>query len=242
MILDAARLAFANLFATETRTVFWKVIGLTLLALVALWFALRELFVWLALPWIDALMPGTPDWAGWLTFVVGIFASLGLALALLLAPVTALIAGFFLDDVAEVVEKRDYPGEAPGTPLPLAEAITGSAKFLGVVILGNIVALFLLLVPGVNLVAFFLVNGYLLGREFFEFAAMRHRPPAEARLFRAKHRSTVFLAGLVLAAFLAVPLLNLLTPLFAAGMMVHLHKMLSARDTGFAGTAAAARS
>ncbi|WP_322882969.1 sulfate transporter family protein [Sinorhizobium medicae] len=241
MIFDAARLAFANLFATETRTVFWKVIGLTLLALVALWFALREVFVWLALPWIDALMPGTPDWAGWLTFVVGLFASLGLALALalLLAPVTALIAGFFLDDVAEVVEKRDYPAEAPGTPLPLVEAITGSAKFLGVVVLGNIVALFLLLVPGVNIVAFFLVNGYLLGREFFEFAAMRHRPPAEARLFRAKHRSTVFLAGLLLAAFLAVPLLNLLTPLFAAGMMVHLHKMLSTRDPDFAGTATA---
>ncbi|MCA1370593.1 sulfate transporter family protein [Bradyrhizobium sp. BRP14] len=239
MILDAARLAFANLFAAETRTVFWKVIGLTLLALVALWFLIRELFVWLALPWIDALMPGTPDWAGWLTFVVGIFAGLGLALALalLLAPVTALIAGFFLDDVAEVVEKRDYPGEPPGTPLPLAEAMVSSVKFLGIVILGNLVALTLLLVPGVNLVAFFLVNGYLLGREFFEFAAMRHRPPAEARLFRVKHRATVFLAGLILTAFLAIPLLNLLTPLFAAGMMVHLHKMLSARDPGFASVA-----
>ncbi|HXV32182.1 MAG TPA: sulfate transporter family protein [Sinorhizobium sp.] len=236
MILDAARLAFANLFAAETRAVFWKVIGLTLLALVALWFALRELFVWLALPWMDTLMPGTPEWAGWITFVVGIFASLGLALALalLLAPVTAMIAGFFLDDVAEVIEKRDYPQEAPGTALPLAEAIVSSAKFLGIVIFGNIVALFLLLVPGLNLIAFFLVNGYLLGREFFEFAAMRHRPPTEARLFRRKHRATVFLAGLVLAAFLAVPLLNLLTPLFAAGMMVHLHKLLSARDPGFA--------
>ncbi|WP_331372857.1 sulfate transporter family protein [Sinorhizobium chiapasense] len=235
MIMDAARLAFANLFAAETRSVFWKVLGLTLLALIALWFALREVFVWLALPWIDTLMPGTPVWAGWLTFIVGIFASLGLALALalLLAPVTALIAGFFLDDVAEVIETRDYPDGAPGKPLPLVAAMTGSAKFLGVVILGNIVALLLLLVPGVNLIAFFLVNGYLLGREFFEFAAMRYRSPSEARLFRVKHRSTVFLAGLVLAAFLAVPLLNLLTPLFAAAMMVHLHKMLSARDPGF---------
>jgi CysZ protein len=27
-----------------------------------------------------------------------------------------------------------------------------------------------------------------------------------------------------------VPLLNLLTPLFAAAMMVHLHKMLAARE------------
>lgn len=235
MILDAARLSLANLLAPETRSVFWKVLGLTILALVALWFAVRELFVWLALPWIDTLMPGTPAWAGWLTFVLGIFASLGLALALalLLAPVTALIAGFFLDDVAEVIEKRDYPNEPPGRPLPLGEAIAGSAKFLGVVILGNLVALVLLLVPGVNLVAFFLVNGYLLGREFFEFAAMRYRAPAEARLFRKKHRSTVFLAGLLLAAFLAVPFVNLLTPLFAAGLMVHLHKRLSAKDPGF---------
>ena len=235
MILDAARLSLANLFAPETRSVFWKVLGLTILALVALWFAVREVFIWLALPWIDTLMPGTPVWAGWLTFVLGIFASLGLALvlALLLAPVTALIAGFFLDDVADVIEKRDYPNEPPGRPLPLGEAIAGSLKFLGVVILGNLLALVLLLVPGVNLVAFFLVNGYLLGREFFEFAAMRYRAPAEARLFREKHRSTVFLAGLLLAGFLAVPFVNLLTPLFAAGLMVHLHKRLSAKDPGF---------
>ncbi len=235
MILDAARLSLANLFAPETRSVFWKVLGLTILALVALWFAVREVFIWLALPWIDTLMPGTPVWAGWLTFVLGIFASLGLALALalLLAPVTALIAGFFLDDVADVIEKRDYPNEPPGRPLPLGEAVAGSLKFLGVVILGNLLALVLLLVPGVNLVAFFLVNGYLLGREFFEFAAMRYRAPAEARLFREKHRSTVFLAGLLLAGFLAVPFVNLLTPLFAAGLMVHLHKRLSATDPGF---------
>ena len=235
MILDAARLSLANLFAPETRSVFWKVLGLTILALVALWFAVREVFIWLALPWIDTLMPGTPVWAGWLTFVLGIFASLGLALvlALLLAPVTALIAGFFLDDVADVIEKRDYPNEPPGRPLPLGEAIAGSLKFLGVVILGNLLSLVLLLVPGVNLVAFFLVNGYLLGREFFEFAAMRYRAPAEARLFREKHRSTVFLAGLLLAGFLAVPFVNLLTPLFAAGLMVHLHKRLSAKDPGF---------
>ncbi|MGF6154859.1 CysZ protein [Ensifer sp. KUDG1] len=235
MILDAARLSLANLFAPETRSVFWKVLGLTILALVALWFAVREVFIWLALPWVDTLMPGTPVWAGWLTFVLGIFASLGLALvlALLLAPVTALIAGFFLDDVADVIEKRDYPNEPPGRPLPLGEAIAGSLKFLGVVMLGNLLALVLLLVPGVNLVAFFLVNGYLLGREFFEFAAMRYRAPAEARLFREKHRSTVFLAGLLLAGFLAVPFVNLLTPLFAAGLMVHLHKRLSAKDPGF---------
>ena len=235
MILEAARRSLANLFAVETRGVFWKVLGLTVLVLVVLWFLLRESFITFAMPWLSAAMPEVPDWAGWLTFVIGVFASLGLALALalLLAPVTAIIAGFFLDDVAEVVEKRDYPADPPGRALPMGEAILGSVKFLGVVIIANIFALLLLFVPGVNLVAFFFVNGYLLGREFFEFAAMRFRPPAEARLFRAKHGSTVFLAGLLIAAFLAIPFVNLLTPLFAAGLMVHLHKLVSRRDAAF---------
>jgi CysZ protein len=210
-------------------------LGLTILALIGLWFAVRGLFIYFALPWLDVLLPGIPDWAGWMTFIFAIFAGIGLALALalLISPVTAVIAGLFLDDVAEVVEKRDYPNDPPGTAMPIGEAILASIKFFGVVILGNLFALFLLFVPGINLVAFFLVNGYLLGREFFEFAAMRFRSPAEARAFRTKHSSTVFMAGLVIAGFLAIPIVNLLTPLFAASLMVHLHKLVSRRDPSF---------
>lgn len=235
MIFDAARLAFGNLFAPETRSAFWKSLGLTLLVLVGLWFAIRSIFIWLALPWLDQLVPGIPEWAGWMSFILAIFAGIGLALALalLISPVTAIIASLFLDDVAEVIEKKDYPADPPGTAMPLSEAIPSSLKFFGVVILGNIIALLLLLVPGVNLIAFFLVNGYLLGREFFEFAAMRFRTPADARAFRSKHQTKVFMAGLVIAAFLAIPFLNLLTPLFAASMMVHLHKSISQRDPSF---------
>ncbi|MGV1751824.1 sulfate transporter family protein [Agrobacterium sp. CG674] len=235
MIFDAARLAFGNLFAAETRSAFWKSLGLTLLVLVGLWFAIRGIFIWLALPWLDQLVPGIPEWAGWMSFILAILAGIGLALALalLISPVTAIIASLFLDDVAEVIEKKDYPADPPGTAMPLSEAIPSSLKFFGVVILGNIIALLLLFVPGVNLIAFFLVNGYLLGREFFEFAAMRFRSPADARAFRSKHQTKVFMAGLVIAAFLAIPFLNLLTPLFAASMMVHLHKSISKRDPSF---------
>ena len=157
---------------------------------------------------------------------------LALALALLIAPVTAIVAGFFLDEVAELVEHDRYPGDPPGRALPVGAAIVQSLKFFGVVILGNIVALILLLVPGINIVAFFVVNGYLLGREFFEFAAMRFRSEADARALRRRNGGAVFLGGLVIAGFMAIPLLNLLTPLFAAAMMVHLHKMVSAADAG----------
>lgn len=232
MILEASRAAFGRLFTPEFRGVFLKSIGLTLLALMALWVILERLFALLALPWIDALLPGLPAWAGWIGVVAAILAGIGLALglALLIAPVTAVVAGVFLDDAAAVIEREDYPADPPGRPLPALRSVVQSLKFFGVVLVGNLVALLLLLLPGINIAAFFVVNGYLLGREFFEFAAMRFRSETEARALRRQNRLTVFLAGLVIATFLAIPLLNLLTPLFAAAMMVHLHKMISAAE------------
>jgi CysZ protein len=231
MIFDAARAAAAQLFSPPFRGAFFKTLGLTLLILAGLWFGLRELFEIYAMPWLDALLPGLPSWAGWLGLLAAIIAGIGLAvaLALLVAPITAVVAGIFLDDVAEAVERESYPQDPPGKAVPLFPAIILSLKFFGVVIIGNIIALTLLLVPGVNLVAFFIINAYLLSREFFEFAAMRFRSEADAKALRRRHAGTVFLAGFVVAAFLAVPLLNLLTPLFAAAMMVHLHKAVTAR-------------
>ncbi|CAI2931692.1 sulfate transporter family protein [Aminobacter niigataensis] len=236
MILEAARTAASQLFTAEFRSVFLKTLGLTILALAALWFGIREVFDWLAWPWIEALLPGLPAWTGWLGLIAAIVAGIGLAfgLALLIAPVTAIIAGLFLDDVAEVVEKTSYTGDRPGQPVPALRSLVLAIKFFGIVILGNLLALFLMFIPIVNIGAFFLVNGYLLGREFFEFAAMRFRPEQEAKDLRRRNAGTVFLAGIVIAAFLAVPILNLLTPLFAAAMMVHLHKAVSAAENRFA--------
>ena len=232
MIIEAAGAAIGRLFTPQFRRVLFKSLGITILALIALWFGLHQAFDALALPWIDVLLPGFPAWAGWIGLIAAILVGIGLALAmaLLVAPVTAIVAGLFLDDIADVVEKNDYPADPPGQAMPALPALFMSLKFFGVVVLANLFALLLLFVPGVNIAAFFVVNAYLLGREFFEFAAMRFRPEAEAKALRRRYAGTVFLAGLVIAAFLAVPFLNLLTPLFAAAMMVHLHKMVSARE------------
>ncbi|MEO3997731.1 sulfate transporter family protein [Mesorhizobium sp. CAU 1732] len=232
MIFQAAAAAASKLLTPEFRAVFFKSLGLTILVLIGLWFGIGWLFEAFAVDPLGAMLPDMPQWAGWLGLFAAIFAGLALALGLglLIAPITAIIAGFFLDDVAEVVERQDYPADPPGQALPFVTAAKVSLKFLGLVILGNLFALFLLLIPGVNIAAFFVVNGYLLGREFFEFAAMRFRSEAEAKELRRRNAGTVFGAGLLIAAVLSVPIVNLLTPLFAAAMMVHLHKMISQRD------------
>ncbi|GLQ40031.1 cysteine biosynthesis protein [Rhizobium albus] len=241
MIFSSIRLAIADLFAPESRSAFWKVIGLTLLMLVGLWFLVTGVFSEWTLPWLQGFFPDMPEWTSTAGFLFGILASIALALGLafLIAPISVLIAGLFLDDVAEAIERRHYGDRPVGQALSLRQSIPHTLKFLGIVILGNLLALMLLFIPLVNLMAFFVVNAYLLSREFFEFAAMRYHTPADAKQLRSRHGTTVFFAGIAIAAFLAIPILNLLTPLFAAALMVHLHQRVVAKDPEYALTARA---
>ncbi|MDP3523558.1 MAG: EI24 domain-containing protein, partial [Hoeflea sp.] len=132
MIIEAARLGASNLFAPASRSVLVKSLGLTILLLAGLWFGLGELFSLAAMPWLENLLPGLPAWAGWAGTIAAIIAGVGLALvlALFIAPVTAVMAGLFLDDIADVIETRDYPAETPGTAMPLAQSIRQSLGFL----------------------------------------------------------------------------------------------------------------
>ena len=218
MISDA-RLALAEIFSPPFRSVLWKSLGLTIAILLIVWLALQALLTWAidigSYPWIET--------------VIGIAAGVGvlIGLAFLVAPVTALVAGLFTDEIAAVVERTHYPDDRPGSDLPITEAVADSLLFAGVVILVNLVALALLLVPGVNLIAFLAGNGYLLGREYFEAAARRFRSREGARQLRRDNAGSVFIGGLIIALFLSVPLLNLLTPLFAMALMTHAHKRVS---------------
>jgi uncharacterized protein involved in cysteine biosynthesis len=44
---------------------------------------------------------------------------------------------------------------------------------------------------------------------------------------RRANRTSIMIAGLPIALFVSIPILNLATPLFAMAMMVHVHKRLS---------------
>ncbi|WP_349365328.1 MAG: sulfate transporter family protein [Roseitalea porphyridii] len=234
MVIASARKALGELLDPALRQVLWKSIGLTLVGLIAIWFAVRYAVEWAALPYFEAFVAGfaLPDWTGTVGLVAAIAAGIALAvgLAFLIGPVSAVIAGIFLDDVAEHIERQDYPGEPTGSPLPLGRSIVLGIKFFGVVVAGNLVALILLLVPGINLIAFLAVNAYLLGREYFQFAAMRFAGEADANALRSKYSGTVIMAGLLIAGFMAIPIVNLMTPLFGAALMVHLHKAIADRE------------
>jgi CysZ protein len=221
-MLAAAGQAFQELFTPPFRAVLIKCVGFTIGLLVLLIVGIEWAFsTFVSWPdWIEKAI----QWLGGLALVVGsIF---------LIPPVTSLIAGLYLDDIAAQVERTNFPADPPGRELPALQAVGLALKFFIVVLLVNIVALFLLLVPGVNLIAFYLGNGYLLGREYFELAAMRHLAPADAKKLRKANRLTILLCGLVIAGLASVPILNFVTPLFATAFMVRIHKGL-ARNAGF---------
>ncbi len=219
-MLDAAFLALREILSPPFRGVLLKSLALTLGLLIALWVLLdRLLTAWVTLPW------------SWLQTAFDILTGVGLVIGLgfLVAPVAALFAGLFLDDIAEIVERTHYPADPVGRALPIGRAIWTSVKFLGIVLLVNAVALPLVLLLGFGFAIFLAANAYLLGREYFEMIALRHQDKAAVRRLRVMYSGRIFAAGLLIAVFVAIPIVNLLAPLFATAFMVHVYKRIAAR-------------
>jgi CysZ protein len=217
MIADAMD-SFAQIFSPPFRRVMWKSLGLTTAILVLAGIGLDRLAL--------SLVHVGP---AWLSAVLSIVVALGLVVGMIfLAPPTAsLVASFFLDDIAAIVERAIDPYGPPGRPLPIAPSVAMGLRFAVLSVLVNLVVLLLTIFTGIGLVAFFVLNGYLLGREYFELAAMRHGPAVEARRLFRQHSGQVWLAGAIVSAFVAVPFLNLLTPMFATALMTRVYKRVA---------------
>jgi CysZ protein len=153
-----------------------------------------------------------------------------LVLAWLLFPlVVGLTLGLFAEEVVELVERRHYPGlpKAPGMSLG-AQAYAG-LRFLMVALPLNLIALPLYLIPGANLPLYLALNGYLLGREYFELVAGQRLPLREVARLRRKQRGRLWRAGVVTALMLLIPVFNLVAPVVAIAFMVHLVTPLVSR-------------
>lgn len=222
MLTDALR-ALKETFSPPFRRVMWLSVGLTLLVLVLFGAGLQ---------WALAAIPEFgPDLAGGWVDTVLQFAARFLAVIVLIPlvhPVVTLVAGFFLETIAARVEAEDYPADPPGADQPFLQSLLVALRFTFVLVVVNLLALPFYLLPVVNVALFWIVNGYLIGREYFELVALRHLPATEVEGLRKRHRARIFLAGVVVALFTTVPVLNLFAPLFGTALMVHTYKRLAA--------------
>ena len=232
-MIDAAVKALSQILSPPMRSILWRSIGLALVLVTVLAIGLQRLLSWFASHgegWAEAMLgPTFHTPLNLLAWVVSIAAGLGVVLGgiFLMPAITSLVASFFVDEVADHVEREHYPAERPGVALPLALAFSEGIRTSLLTILVYLIALPFVLIAGAGFLAFFIATAWLLGKQYFELAAMRFRPPAEAKLMRKDNAATVFTAGALIAAFVSIPIVNLATPLFGMALMVHMHKRLS---------------
>lgn len=161
---------------------------------------------------------------GWLNTVVDLLGGLAtLALTWFLFPaVVSAVVGLFLEHVAARVEQLHYPHLPPAREPSVMEIVLVSARFLGVMLVLNVAILIFLFAPPVFPFVFYGVNGYLLGREYYEMVALRRLSPDQAMAFRKANGGRLFVVGVVIALALTIPVLNLIIPVVAVATMAHL--------------------
>jgi CysZ protein len=210
--------AVAALGLPPMRRVVALSLGLALLVFAALWLAIAALLYHTALF----------DWRplNWLVDLLGGLAVLVLSWLMFPALVT-MIMGFYLERVAAAVESLDYPWRGPPRAQPLGELLAVMLRLTGLTLLLNLLVLpIYLLVPGINLFLFLALNGYLLGRGYFEVVALRRLDVGEAGRVRSRHAGRIFLGGVVIAGLFALPFVNLVAPVVATIFMLHIFEAL----------------
>ena len=234
-MLDAAIKAITDMLRPPLTAVLMKSVLLALALIAVIGIVLQRVLSSLAesgATWAEQTSGFAPHsaWAV-LAWVLSIMAGLGIltGAVFLMPAVTAFVGSFFVDDVADVVERRHYPAEPPGRALPIVTAVIEGAAFALLSLVVYLVALPFVLFAGFGLLILFVANSYLLGRNFFELAAMRSYPPHEAKALRKRNAGYVFIAGMVIALFVSIPIVNLATPVFAMAFMVHIHKRAAAK-------------
>lgn len=225
--------AVGQLGDPKLRRVLWLSIGLSLVLFVVLWFTLWWVATTVpaeAIPgvqWMQETLGEIVDWLAGFLFVGTL-----LVLTLMLFPaVVTVIVGFFLDEVADAVEARHYPALPAARDQSLSEVVISTVKFALLVVALNLLALpfyiLLIFVPPLNLVLFYMVNGYLVSREYFDMVAQRRLAPGDVKRLRRSHRGRLQLAGMALVLLMTIPILNLLTPVLGTAFMVHVYQRMS---------------
>ena len=215
-LLYSAFRAVRSLFTPGMMIIFIQSILLTVAALVGFVFASSAFFTWLAhalqghavlssiLPWLGGVGSTMVAW-------------------MLFPGIMPILVSFFDDRIALIIEERDYPESSQPATRDFWRELWHDVRFSLLAVGLNILVLPLYLLPGLNLILFYWLNGYLLGREFFSMVARRHMPVRESDAAYRRHSMLILTAGLVLAVLATIPIANLFAPFWGIAVMVHLY-------------------
>jgi uncharacterized protein involved in cysteine biosynthesis len=211
----------------KVQRVVWKSLAGALVV-----FLVLAILLWYVAGWMVA---GLAEWIDWLAHAGTLILTIAMVWFLFPVAVTAIV-GFFLEAVAGAVEARYYPGRPPARQQSVLAMVWTGLRFAGVAIILNLalvpIYLILLIFPPLYLLVFYLVNGYLLGREYFELVAYRRLDERAADAMRRAYRGRSTLAGVVIAVMLTIPVFNLFAPIAATAFALHLFEAMRREPPG----------
>jgi uncharacterized protein involved in cysteine biosynthesis len=227
MILRAFWLSVEQLSDPRFRRVLGLGVGLALALLIGATAGLIALVQGFVTDEVGLPIVGTVTWVDDILSIGSVFVMLILSV-FLMVPVASAITSMFLEDVAQAVEDRHYAHLPPAQRVPFSDALRDTLNFLGVLVIANVLALVLyIMFAPVALFIFWGLNGFLLGREYFTMAAMRRVGRVKAKELRGRHTAKIWLAGVLMAVPLSVPLVNLLIPVLGAATFTHIFHALN---------------
>jgi len=222
MIRASYRAAFSQLAGRDARSILLIGVALNLALLLLVYALFLALVYGFDIDGVAIPLAGEVRGLGTLLSLPSL-AFMFLLSVVLMVPVSSAFTGLFLDDVARAVEARHYPRLPPARRNAPWDALVKNFNLLALLLGANLAALFVAdrLGPFSPLL-FLVLNGVLLGREFFVLAAMRRREVGPARRLHLRHIVPASLAGLSMVALLLVPVVNLVVPVVAAGAFTHI--------------------
>jgi len=220
-VVVAFQRAITQLSDPALQRVLWRSLLLAILAYLVAWacaYVAIWSFTYFEIHWLNTLIR-----------YLGAFAVT--ILTLLLFPATfGMILSIFLEEIADVVERRYYPDLPKAGSIPIWAGLLSGVRFFLLLLAINLVLLPVYLVAmffaGAGMVLAWLVNGWLIGNEYYEQVALRRRPAAEVKAWRKANSGLLWLAGIPIAVLGTIPFLNLIAPLIGCAMLVHVARAL----------------
>jgi uncharacterized protein involved in cysteine biosynthesis len=212
-MIQALQLSFQSLSDRRVAMLLIKVVLCTFAS-----FLLLGVGMWFALDWLfESLnIRGSAYLSAFLSLAI-----IPISAFLLFRVVAVAITWIFADDIIDAVEDRYYPqkaafGKRPGVGAGVHMAVRSIARVVGY----NLLALplyIVLLVTGIGTaIAFMLINALLLGKDLEDMLIARHG--ASQGSIQKLPR---LLLGFIGTVGMLIPLFNLLVPVLATAMAVH---------------------
>ncbi len=147
-----------------------------------------------------------------------------------MSPVVVAIIGVLMERIVDAVEAKHYLNLPAVRHQTFGQMLAYGLRFLALMLGVSLAAFVISFFSGVLApLVFIAANGYLIGREYFEVVALRRSPIEQAQGQTQDNIALLWLAGIFLAVFLAIPVVNLLVPIVGVATFTHLyHKIFSA--------------